>query len=306
MLAALNVTFGPGTYNLPPADVRFDVRHHVLEMQSTSLAYSHVDAAVQLKFGTPRPYRQPFCLAGGAYHSAGLRRVEVTPTETLVANSEEQMGFASSGDRYNEIMLRVEPAALNRKLSAWVGAQPNGSLAFEGSTNLRKEGQRLRRFVFFLVRELDSSEFPVPPALLAEYEQALMVHFLCGNHHNFSYLLDRQPMATAPWQVCRVEEYIEGSWNKPITIEALASVAGASARSIFKCFKRARGYSPMAFVRQVRLRHARQMLQLANAETSVTSVAFACGFQNHGHFAKYYRGLFGELPSETLNRAKAQ
>jgi transcriptional regulator GlxA family with amidase domain len=32
----------------------------------------------------------------------------------------------------------------------------------------------------------------------------------------------------------------------------------------------------------------------------VTGVAFACGFQNLGHFARDYRLRFGELPSETL------
>ena len=38
--------------------------------------------------------------------------------------------------------------------------------------------------------------------------------------------------------------------------------------------------------------------------TSVTEVAYSCGFSNLGHFAKDYGRHFGELPSETLNAAK--
>jgi len=42
------------------------------------------------------------------------------------------------------------------------------------------------------------------------------------------------------------------------------------------------------------------MLKKADASTTVTSVAFACGFGNLGHFAGYYVRAFGETPSVTL------
>jgi transcriptional regulator GlxA family with amidase domain len=46
------------------------------------------------------------------------------------------------------------------------------------------------------------------------------------------------------------------------------------------------------------------MLMMPDKTTSVTSVAFDCGFTNLGHFAKDYGKCFGELPSDTLNRTK--
>jgi transcriptional regulator GlxA family with amidase domain len=46
------------------------------------------------------------------------------------------------------------------------------------------------------------------------------------------------------------------------------------------------------------------MLMMPDDTTSVTSVAFDCGFTNLGHFAKDYGKCFGEPPSETLNRTK--
>lgn len=58
----------------------------------------------------------------------------------------------------------------------------------------------------------------------------------------------------------------------------------------------------MAFVKEVRLRHARQMLLSPDADTTIAKVAFLCGFGNLGNFAKDYRDAFGELPSQTLKR----
>jgi transcriptional regulator GlxA family with amidase domain len=89
-----------------------------------------------------------------------------------------------------------------------------------------------------------------------------------------------------------------------VTVEALAIVANASVRSLFYSFRKSRGVSPMTFVRQVRLRHAKEMLISAGPETSVTSVAAICGFSNLGHFAKHYYLAFGEHPSATLRSAR--
>jgi len=115
---------------------------------------------------------------------------------------------------------------------------------------------------------------------------------------------DDRARPAASWQVRRVEEYIEANWDKPITIEELAHKTGVGVRNIFITFGKARGRTPMAFLRSVRLQHARRMLQAPNEQTSVTAVGLTCGFHNAGHFARYYRQAFNELPSTTLYNAK--
>lgn len=106
------------------------------------------------------------------------------------------------------------------------------------------------------------------------------------------------------WQVRRVQEYIETHWNQPITIASLARATAASTRSIFYHFKNNRGQSPMSFVKQVRLEHARVMLENSGVSRSVTDIAIECGFGNLGHFAGDYLKRFGEHPSDTLKRSK--
>ena len=80
----------------------------------------------------------------------------------------------------------------------------------------------------------------------------------------------------------------------------LVKITGASARSIYQAFARTRGYSPKAFLKQMRLKQARSRLQSNDPDVSVTAIALSCGFNNLGDFARDYRELFGELPSETL------
>jgi transcriptional regulator GlxA family with amidase domain len=163
---------------------------------------------------------------------------------------------------------------------------------------------RLRRLTSFLIEKLSSNHQGIPVVALVEIEQALMMWFLVGNRHNYSHFLEGRPRFAAPWQVKRAEEYIEANWEQPLTVERLAAATGASARSLFHAFKQSRGYSPMAFLRQVRLQRAWLMLNAADRGVSVTEVAYACGFSNLGHFAGYFRAKFGETPSAVLLRSK--
>jgi len=155
-----------------------------------------------------------------------------------------------------------------------------------------------------LVRQLDDEHARLSPLALREVEQALVVQMLFAGRHDWSALLAEEPRDIAPAPVRRVEAYIEANWNNPIGIESLAEVAGVSARTLFRAFEKARGCSPMAFVKRIRLERARDFLSRPEGTTSVTGIAFACGFLNPGHFASDYRRTFGELPSQTLSRSK--
>jgi transcriptional regulator GlxA family with amidase domain len=105
-----------------------------------------------------------------------------------------------------------------------------------------------------LLDELDCEDSTPSPLVVAEMEQALLVAFVTGHRHNYTHLLNGDPSELAPRQIRLVEDYISANWNQPISIDALAAVANASARSIFKSFKIHRGYTPMQFAKDLRAR----------------------------------------------------
>jgi transcriptional regulator GlxA family with amidase domain len=90
--------------------------------------------------------------------------------------------------------------------------------------------------------------------------------------------------------------------DHPFTPAALARVAGCSVRSLQEGFRRHIGLSPLQYLRQVRLEHARHDLVSADADdTTVTDIACHWGFTHLGRFAGTYRTKYGRSPSDTLH-----
>jgi len=276
----------------------------LLPLKHLDLIFSSCSAPLTMKLPEMSKVKQRIALRGFARTSFADTQINFDAKETGVIPAGVET-IHHNGAGLEQFIIRIDAAALQAKLSAMVGMAVVKNIAFETNASFASpQLQRLRRLLEFLVAEIDRDDGAVPAQMLDEYEQILLMTFLTANRHNFMHLLERQPRPPAPWQVRLVEEYIEANWNKPITIEALAAVTGGSARSIFKAFKETRGATPMAFVKTLRLAHARHLLQVPGEGASVIGIAFSCGFLNSGHFARDYRLAYGELPSATLAKAR--
>jgi AraC-like DNA-binding protein len=282
----------------------FEAQRSYVRIRNVDLIFGTCSEAYQVRFPSVTMVKQQFALCGSGRTTLGGSQYIINRSEAAVVPAgvemthEYQAGFQS-------FIFRAEASALQAKLSAVAGMPITRNIEFIVHSNMENPAvQRLRRLLEFMVSELDRDEEKLPAAALLEFEQMLLLAFLTANPHNFSHMMEREAPRPAPWQVRRVEEYITANWNRPITVEALAAAAGASTRSVFKAFKDARNCSPMAFVKSIRLQHAREMLQHPESTTTVVSTAFACGFLNPGHFARDYRLAFGELPSVTLAASK--
>jgi len=296
--------FGARTVDLGGGPQGFRATRSYVQMRNVDLVFGKCTSSYRVHFTGGDLVKQHFAMRHRGRTSFGGLEFIISQDEAPVIPADVEMTHEYEPD-FEQLMVRIEGAALQAKLSAVAGLAIARNIEFSRPSRMQHPAlQRLRRMLKFLISELDRADEPVPPAALAEFEQLLIVSFLSANRHNFSELMEREPPRTAPWQVRRVEEYIEANWNQPITVEALAGAAGASTRSVFKAFREARHCSPMAFVKGIRLGNARRMLQRPELGTSVVSVAFACGFLNPGHFARDYRLAFGELPSVTLAQAR--
>jgi AraC-like DNA-binding protein len=270
-----------------------------VRLANLDLGYAHFSAAVRADFPPGDLFRQQFVLHGCGQTRCGSRQFPVNHTQTCVVAPGEETGTEFTAN-YAQLVLRIDASALQNKLSAIVGRRVGRKIEFQGPSNLRDPRLLwLQRMIGFFADELDGGQ-SMPEQAVAEFEQLVMVAFLTANAHNHSRLLAGEAPDAAPWQVRAAEEFIEANWHLPIYIEDIVQTTGASGRSIFQAFRQARGYSPMEFVKRVRLNQARRLLQIPDEATSVTGVAFRCGFKNLGNFARDYRQAFGELPSVTL------
>jgi AraC-like DNA-binding protein len=252
----------------------------------------------------PNMVRQQFPVSGSAMTTIAGRPFAIDHDSTCVIPTGADTRHDFSPE-YAELRLRIREDALESKLGAMIGMSVGGKLRFRAPSNFRNPDlMRLRRLIEHLVVELDDKEDEIPDPAVAQYEQSLIACFLFANRHNFSHLLERRQPQPAVSQVRRAEEFIEANSSLPIAIEALAAVTGVGALGLSVAFKKARGMSPLAFLKCMRLKHARRMLQAADAATTVAAVAVRFGFSNSGRFAGDYRQAFGELPSQTLANSR--
>ena len=282
----------------------FLIRANHKFLTDIALIYSAYGTAVELEFPQAEFARQMFCLSG-----KGIVRVGKTDTPFFIdkplALPVGQAVEFCLGENVQQLAVRISKAALVKRLTALLGSEPAGQIQLHWGESGGEEKILLRNLVMYFARSIHSFEksdafFPV----ISELEQAIVTAFLYANEHNYSHLLRADSKDAGPWQVRAVEDYILSHWNEPIDISQLVSITGASARSIFQAFARARGYSPKMFLKRTRLTQARAKLQSGDPNQSVTTTALLCGFHNVGRFASEYRAQFGELPSETLARQR--
>lgn len=96
----------------------------------------------------------------------------------------------------------------------------------------------------------------------------------------------------------------EADLGRDLHISRLASEVGVSRRALEYAFHEEVGFGPAHYIQRLRLNAVRQAL--AGQEGPIGDVTARFGIWHLSRFAAQYKDLFGELPSETLRRARNQ
>jgi AraC-like DNA-binding protein len=105
--------------------------------------------------------------------------------------------------------------------------------------------------------------------------------------------------------VIKAEEIMDNQGPQLHTVHEIADKLNTSARSLQLAFKKHREYTPMQFLRKSKLRMANKLIhQKGDSNITVKEAAISAGIFDLNRFGKYYAKEFGELPSETIKRAK--
>lgn len=135
------------------------------------------------------------------------------------------------------------------------------------------------------------------PVLASNLSEAVTRGLLLGQPHDLAYLLKRPATPSSPSAVLMVEEYVEAHAGEPIRTTDLATLTGASARALDAAFRKHRGTTTVAFVREKRLELARQQL-LAEPTVPLMRVAHVAGFLRLARFEAAYGAAFRETSVE--------
>lgn len=131
-------------------------------------------------------------------------------------------------------------------------------------------------------------------------EEALAVQLLLAGLGHFD-IADKSASTVRAQAISKVLEFIEQNPTKVVTIGEICSATGTSWRTLDRAFLERFGIGPKAYLHRTRLSGVRdQLVASQRGELLVSDIANKWGFWHMGQFARDYRRVYEELPSETL------
>ncbi len=101
-------------------------------------------------------------------------------------------------------------------------------------------------------------------------------------------------------KIGRVTDWIKHHYAEPMSIEALAELAGMSVTSFHRHFKNLTSMTPIQYRMQIRLREARRML-ISEGE-GAGAIGLKVGYESQSQFSRDYKRLFGAPPASDTAR----
>jgi len=305
--ACLSSTAIPYVSELLPGSPPFATQIFVTRGQSVDVSRVVTTGSLQVEARLPSDaYALVFDLRNGVgVHQVEGKSVEVGP-EFALAQSPLQAVRVRTAAQFEALFLRIKKQALRCELDKLLEREAHSELVFAPAVRMATvAGRRLRELCNGLRRTLYSTDQHAvqdSPALQT-MESELISLLLQAQPHNYRRFISRSCAAGA-WQISAAEEVMRASAHLPITLGDVCQAVGLNARTLQDAFRRRRACTPMEFLRNIRMEEARKGLLQPDENTSVTGEASRWGFLHFGRFSKEYQTRFGELPSETLRRAR--
>ncbi|PKM04998.1 MAG: AraC family transcriptional regulator [Gammaproteobacteria bacterium HGW-Gammaproteobacteria-6] len=104
--------------------------------------------------------------------------------------------------------------------------------------------------------------------------------------------------------VDKVKAHISARPDAVVSMTELCELTHVSRRTLQYSFESILGISPLKFLRTARLNQVRRALSAPQQDASIAIIAANWGFWHPGQFARDYKALFGENPSETVKRTR--
>ncbi|MCE7988777.1 MAG: AraC family transcriptional regulator [Caldilinea sp. CFX5] len=105
-------------------------------------------------------------------------------------------------------------------------------------------------------------------------------------------------MGQEPYAVTRLKEYMASHYSENISLETLSQLTHLSPYHLLRTFRAAVGIPPHAYLRQVRVQHAKELLAFGQP---IADVALATGFTDQSHLTRWFKRLWGVTPAQFRN-----
>jgi AraC-like DNA-binding protein len=108
------------------------------------------------------------------------------------------------------------------------------------------------------------------------------------------YSRSKNPDSRALLRLAEAISYLETNYTEPIDLDELARRAHMSGRAFIRAFRAAMGSPPIAYLIQLRINRAADMLR--RSPQSITDIAFNVGFSDSNYFTRQFHKIVGVSP----------
>jgi AraC-like DNA-binding protein len=164
-------------------------------------------------------------------------------------------------------------------------------------------GAKARRLLGSVIWNIEQDSTILDSPVLRAGLDEMLLNIITALPNNYSDdLAGNYQRSVAPVVVRMVEEFIEAHATEPISVSDLIALCKCSRAKLFNSFRHFRGYTPMQFLAECRLKSAHEALRFPTPSDTIASIAHACGFSHLGRFSVAYRRRYSENPSATLQK----
>ena len=255
-----------------------------------------------LRFGHAPLGCVTFLIPVGHGGSPRIQRRPVGAGDVVIRFGGEELDYRSAGPA-RLVTVSLDRTALDAHVRALLGRRL-GELRLQGRLNgLRADDRALQSLCRDIaLRGAASPQVLGDPAFARRLERRILGLLLAGFETACLPSAPRRGRALAR----RAEAWLRQTLAEPPTIAALCGALHVSPRTLHEAFREHLGTTPKAYLKVLRLNAARHDLLHGGPGKRVTDAALDWGFLHFGWFARDYRRLFGETPSQTLQRGRAE
>ena len=279
----------------------YGLQWHQVNLRRTSLSYVNSASAIHVSCGpVSGRLRLTMPEEGRVAHYIDGKRVEGTPDHGVLYTPGRDLKLDIKP--YRSLLLAIDEDFVARAARRRFDRVPDASDWPNRLPLDLPSAATLRSLCRWLGQELDRPGTPLltSPRVIDGFERSVLTLFLECLAARPQFQQGRRPGDLSAAHLRRIEEWLDVNFLESIGVEDMAHVANISVRAVQTLFRRLRDCTPSEALMARRLDHAKHVLEEAAADTTVTTVAYDCGFFHLSRFAARYAERFGERPSQTL------
>ncbi|MBP2447621.1 AraC family transcriptional regulator [Rhizobium leguminosarum] len=232
----------------------------------------------------------------------GQSTTTALPGQLLLGRTHEMDRFFVRGPRHRSEKLHLNWSVISQALGELLEAPLSGSLDLSPQVDqYSSSGILLKNLVETIISGMrEDGVLLHSPIAMTNLIQTLGHLVVQSIPHRYSRRLDTRSFLPAPRHIRRAIDFMCANISKPITISAQA--ANVSVRTLENGLRTFKETTPAIYLRNLRLRAARQDLLDPSNRLSIKEICLKWGFFHAGRFSAMYKSAYGEAPQEAKRR----